>query len=105
MFSTGAKGHRKVQVSQFGFQLLTMFFNDIRLLHRISRQWQACSVSEGYFFKHVLPSLWPSDKPSPAKFTSYRNFSILEKVDVDLAFDDELTAVPTINQEITIVAS
>lgn len=37
--------------------------------------------------------------------TTYRNFSILEKEDVDLALDDELTAVPTIDQKITVVDS
>lgn len=31
--------------------------------------------------------------------------SILEKEDVDFALDDELTAVPTIDQEITVVDS
>ena len=82
-----------------------MFFNDIRFWQSVYRQWQASSVSEGYFFKHVLPNLWPSDKPLPAKSTTYRKFSILEKEDVDLALDDELTAVPTIDQGITVVDS
>lgn len=85
--------------------MLTMFFNDIRLWQSVYRQWQASSVSNGYFFKHVLPNLWPHDKPLPAKSTTYRNFSILEKEDVDLALDDELTAVPTIDQEIPVVDS
>ncbi len=85
--------------------MLTMFFNDIRLWQSVYRQWLASSVSKGYFFKHVLPNLWPSDKPLPAKSTTYRNFSILEKEDVNLALDDELTAVPTIDQEITLVDS
>ena len=82
-----------------------MFFKDIRLWQSVYRQWQASSVSKGYFFKHVLPNLWPSDKPLPAKSTTYRNFTIMEKEDVDLALDEELTAVPTINQEITVADS
>ena len=85
--------------------MLTMFFNDIRLWQSVYRQWLASSVSKGYFFMHVLPNLWPSDKPLPAKSTTYRNFSILEKEDVNLALNDELTAVPTIDQEITLVDS
>lgn len=85
--------------------MLSMFFNDIRLWQIVYRQWQASSVLKGYFFKHVLPNLWPSDKPLPAQSTTYRNFSILEKEDVDLALDDELTAVPTIDQKITVVDS
>ena len=52
-----------------------------------------------------MPNLWPSDKPLPAKSTTYRNFSILEKEDIDLALDDELTAVPIIDQEIKVVDS
>lgn len=44
-------------------------------------------------------------KPLPAKSTTYRNFSILEKEDIDLALDDELTAVPIIDQEIKVVDS
>ena len=85
--------------------MLTMFFKDIRLWQSVYRQWQASSVSKGYFFRHVLPNLWSSDKPLPAKSTTYRNFIIMEKEDVDLALDEELTAVPTINQEITVVDS
>lgn len=85
--------------------MLSMFFNDIRLWQIVYRQWQASSVLKGYFFKHVLPNLWPSDKPLSAQSTTYRNFSILEKEDVDLALDDELTAVPTIDQKITVVDS
>ena len=41
-------------------------------------------------------------RPNPPP---YRNFSILEKEEVDLALDDELTAVPTIDQKITVVDS
>lgn len=52
-----------------------------------------------------MPNLWPSYKSLLAKSTTYRNFSILEKEDVDLALEDELTAVPTIDQEITVVDS
>lgn len=85
--------------------MLTIFFNDIRLWQSVYRQWQTRSVSKGYFFKHVLPNLWPNDKPLPAKSATYRNFSSLEKEDIDLALDDELTAVPTIDQEITVVDS
>lgn len=85
--------------------MVTMFFNDIRLWQSVYRQWQASSVSKGYFFKHVLPNLWPSDKPLPTKSTTYRNFSILEKEDINLALDDKLTAVPIIDQEITVVDS
>lgn len=85
--------------------MLTMFFKVILLWQRVYRQWQASSVSKGYFFKHVLPNLWPSDKPLPAKSTTYRNFSILEKEDVDHALDNELTAAPTIDQEIPVVDS
>lgn len=53
----------------------------------------------------VLPNLRPSYKSLPAKSTTYRNLSILEKKDVDHALDDELTAVPTIDQEVTFVDS
>ena len=52
-----------------------------------------------------MPNLWPSDKPLPAKSTTYRNFSILEKEDIDLTLDNELTTVPTIDQEIKVVDS
>lgn len=82
----------------------TMFFNAILLWQRVYPQWQASSVSKGYFFK-LLSNLWPSDKPLSAKSTTYRNFSILEKEDVDHILDKELTAVPTIDQEITVVDS
>lgn len=63
------------------------------------------SVSMGYFFKHVLLNQWPSNKLLPAKSTTYHNFSILEKDDVDHALYDELTAVPTFDQEIMVVDS
>lgn len=52
-----------------------------------------------------MPNLRPSYKSLPAKSTTYRNLSILEKKDVDHALDDELTAVPTIDQEVTFVDS
>ena len=50
--------------------MLTMLFNGIRLWQSFYRQWQASSVPNGYFFKHVLPNLWPNDKPLPAKLSS-----------------------------------
>lgn len=52
-----------------------------------------------------MPNLWPSDKPLPSQSTSYRNFGILEKEDIDLELDDELSAVPGTDQKITVVDS
>ena len=66
-----------IQISQFSIPMLTMVSIGIRLWHRIYCQWQASSISEGYFHKLVLPNLWLTDKPLLAKSTTYRNFDIL----------------------------